>query len=133
MSKPEFLKKGATIGLCAPSFGCATSPYVERYHNAVKTFKKLGYKIIEGKNVTSYDDIASAPAEERAKAYVKLLSAELAKRGLYQDILTKDYIANLCKAAPMHDIGKIGVPDLVLQKPGKLNDEEYEIIKKFLF
>ena len=30
----------------------------------------------------------------------------------------------------MHDIGKIGVPDVVLQKPGKLNEEEYEIIKK---
>ena len=33
-------------------------------------------------------------------------------------------------AAPMHDIGKIGVPDVVLQKPSKLTDEEYEIIKK---
>ena len=76
MSKPEFLKKGATIGLCAPSFGCATSPYVERYLNAVKTFKKLGYKIIEGKNVTSYDDMASAPAEERAKEFMELMLNE---------------------------------------------------------
>ena len=38
-NKPSFLKKNATIGLCAPSFGCATSPYIERYNNALKTFK----------------------------------------------------------------------------------------------
>ncbi len=35
----------------------------------------------------------------------------------------------LLNAAPMHDLGKIGIPDVVLQKPGKLNDEEWEIIK----
>lgn len=67
---------------------------------------------------------------KRTTAYVNLLANELSKRGLYKEILTKDYIENLCKAAPMHDIGKIGVPDLVLQKPGRLNKEEYEIIKK---
>lgn len=67
---------------------------------------------------------------KRTTAYVNLLANELSKRGLYKDILTKDYIENLCKAAPMHDIGKIGVPDFVLQKPARLNKEEYEIIKK---
>ena len=36
----------------------------------------------------------------------------------------------MCQAAPMHDIGKIAVPDVVLQKPGRLTSEEYEIIKK---
>ena len=67
---------------------------------------------------------------KRTTAYVNLLANELSKRGLYKDILTKDYIENLCKAAPMHDIGKFGVPDFVLQKPARLNKEEYEIIKK---
>ena len=67
---------------------------------------------------------------KRTTAYVKLLAQELVSRNLYTDILTEDYITNLCMAAPMHDIGKIGVPDVVLQKPSKLTDEEYEIIKK---
>lgn len=67
---------------------------------------------------------------KRTTAYVKLLSEELRNRGYYKEILTNDYIHNLSMAAPMHDIGKIGVPDVVLQKPGKLTDEEYEIIKK---
>ena len=45
-------------------------------------------------------------------------------------MLTKDYITNLLKAAPMHDIGKISVPDAVLQKPGRLTDEEFAEMKK---
>ena len=66
---------------------------------------------------------------KRTSAYVNLLATELKNRGLYKEILTKDYISNLCMAATMHDIGKIGVPDIILQKPSRLTDEEYEIIK----
>jgi len=66
---------------------------------------------------------------KRTTMYVRLLAEELRKRGHYKKIITKDYMRNLCMAAPMHDIGKISVPDAVLQKPGKLTDEEFEIIK----
>lgn len=48
----------------------------------------------------------------------------------YKDIIDQGYLNNLSKAAPMHDIGKIGVPDAVLQKPGKLTEEEFEIIEQ---
>ena len=44
--------------------------------------------------------------------------------------MTIDYINNVSEAAPLHDIGKISTPDSILQKPGKLTDEEYEIIEK---
>lgn len=67
---------------------------------------------------------------KRTTAYVKLLAEELRRRGHYKDVLSKDYIRNLSLAAPMHDIGKIAVPDMILQKPGKLTDEEYEAIKQ---
>ena len=66
----------------------------------------------------------------RTTEYVKLLSGELRKRGIYKNILTKDYINNLLLAAPMHDIGKISIPDAILQKPGKLTDEEFSEMKK---
>lgn len=66
---------------------------------------------------------------KRTTQYVKLLAEELKDRGYYGDILTEDYVKNLCMAAPMHDIGKISVPDVILQKPGRLTSEEYEIIK----
>ena len=66
----------------------------------------------------------------RTTMYVRLLAKELQNRGYYKEVLTKDYMKNLCMAAPMHDIGKIAVPDVILQKPGKLTDEEFEAIKQ---
>lgn len=65
---------------------------------------------------------------KRTSMYVQLIAEELCDRGLYSNILTKDYITNLTKAAPMHDIGKISIPDAILQKPGKLTDEEFTIM-----
>lgn len=66
---------------------------------------------------------------KRTSLYVELIAKELRVRGMYNHELTKDYIENLIKAAPMHDIGKISVPDAILQKPGKLTDEEFETMK----
>ena len=67
---------------------------------------------------------------KRTTAYVKLILKELYSRGYYKDLLTKDFINNLEMAAPMHDIGKIATPDAILQKPGKLTDEEYSVMKQ---
>ena len=44
--------------------------------------------------------------------------------------MNKDYLVNVSNAAPLHDIGKIATPDYILQKPGKLTDEEFAIMKK---
>lgn len=66
---------------------------------------------------------------KRTTRYVELLSKELKKRGYYEDVLTVDYMNNLLLAAPMHDIGKIAVSDAILQKPGKLTNEEFELMK----
>lgn len=65
----------------------------------------------------------------RTSNYVYLIAKEAQKVGLYSDILTNEYIDMLKDAAPMHDIGKIVVPDAVLKKPGKLTTEEFEQIK----
>ena len=67
---------------------------------------------------------------KRTTTYVKLLAEELRNRGIYQEELTDEYLENLYKAAPMHDIGKIAVPDVVLQKPGRLTEEEFRIIQE---
>ena len=65
----------------------------------------------------------------RTTTYVKLLAEELQKRGMYKEQLTQDYIENLTIAAPMHDVGKIAIPDAILQKPGRLTDEEFAIMR----
>ncbi len=67
---------------------------------------------------------------ERTSQYVELLAYELSSLPKYQDYLTPKYIADLVKSAPLHDIGKVGIPDSILNKCGKLTSEEFKIIKK---
>lgn len=67
---------------------------------------------------------------KRTSFYVHLLACALKEKGLYTDVLTDNYIELLTKAAPMHDVGKIIVPDHILQKPGRLTAEEFETIKQ---
>lgn len=66
---------------------------------------------------------------KRTQGYVGIILNKMQGVKRYKAILTKDYIANVINAAPMHDIGKIGVPDQILQKPGKLTPEEFDIMK----
>ena len=66
---------------------------------------------------------------KRTSAYVEMLANAACKKGVYNDILSPEYIELLVKAAPLHDIGKIVVPDSILNKPGKLTEEEFEIMK----
>lgn len=66
----------------------------------------------------------------RTQHYIKILSQYIQRQGLYPEILTTDYIELLFKSAPLHDIGKVGVPDAVLLKPGKLDAGEWEEMKK---
>lgn len=66
---------------------------------------------------------------KRTSRYVELLAKELAARGVYKDVVDSEFVNNLTSAAPMHDIGKMSIPDQILQKPGKLTDEEYAVMK----
>lgn len=66
---------------------------------------------------------------ERIREYSKALALQLQKYPKYNDSINDDYVDILYKASPLHDIGKIGVPDHILKKPAKLTPEEYEIMK----
>ena len=66
---------------------------------------------------------------KRTARYVESITKELKRRGAYQDILTDEYIRELVIAAPLHDIGKIHISDDILNKPGKLTDEEFALMK----
>lgn len=67
---------------------------------------------------------------KRTRAYVKLMLDKMKHDRHYYRILSKDYLTNVSNAAPLHDIGKIATPDSILQKPGKLTDEEYAVMKE---
>ena len=81
-------------------------------------------------NLIESRDGSTGKHVKNTRMYVKMIAEELENKGLFPDIINKDYIEKLCKAAPLHDVGKIQVPDSILQKPGKLTTEEYEQIKK---
>ncbi len=66
---------------------------------------------------------------QKTADYVKIILAGLQKKGYYANKLTPKFIADVEMSAPLHDIGKINIPDAVLNKPGKLTDEEFEIMK----
>ena len=65
----------------------------------------------------------------RTQNYVQALAMQLRERGKFLDYLSKEQIRVLYKSAPLHDIGKVGIPDRILLKPGKLTPEEFEIMK----
>lgn len=87
------------------------------------------HTIISLSNLVENRDSDTGEHVRRTSDYVYMLAKETRKAGFYTDILTDDYIEILKNAAPMHDIGKIVVPDAVLKKPGKLTPEEFDLIK----
>lgn len=65
----------------------------------------------------------------RTQEYIRALANYLSQFGQHKALLTPSYIELLYKSAPLHDVGKVGIPDSILLKPGKLTDEEFEIMK----
>ena len=65
----------------------------------------------------------------RTQYYVQALAQKLRSHPRFAALLTDDYIRMLFKSAPLHDIGKVGIPDRILLKPGKFDAAEFEIMK----
>jgi putative two-component system response regulator len=65
----------------------------------------------------------------RTQFYVKALAEKLRDHPRFSSFLTEANISMLFKSAPLHDIGKVGIPDRILLKPGRFEPEEFEIMK----
>jgi len=66
---------------------------------------------------------------ERTRIFCRMLVEQMKKNSRYGESITDAFIENIYHAAPLHDIGKVGIPDAILLKPGKLTPEEFEIMK----
>lgn len=66
---------------------------------------------------------------KKTSAYVSIILKQMKKEGLHADLLTDSYIADVVHSAPLHDIGKITISDAILNKPGKLTPEEFDVMK----
>ena len=74
-------------------------------------------------------DTCTGQHVRKTAAYSEIIMRELRREGVYADTLTEEYISDVINSAPLHDIGKIKVSDLILNKPGRLTDEEFAVMK----
>ncbi|MDX8378984.1 MAG: CHASE2 domain-containing protein [Gallionella sp.] len=130
-----FLSPGAPILVTAVLFTLftATRFTIEKRHSYL-WFKQLA----NARQVTMESMAAVAETRDpetgahirRTQNYVKAIADKLKRSGHFSETLSNEFIDLLFVSAPLHDIGKVGVPDNILLKPGKLTAEEFEIMKK---
>ncbi len=86
--------------------------------------------------ITAFCALAEARDNEtgnhirRTQNYVRLLAEKMRNHPRYRPLLTDESIELLYKSAPLHDIGKVAIPDAILLKPGRLTEEEWVVMKK---
>jgi putative two-component system response regulator len=67
---------------------------------------------------------------DRIRVYSRILAEHLGSEGPYTNQIDEKFIDNIYRSSPLHDIGKVGIPDAVLLKPGRLTKDEFEIMKQ---
>jgi len=97
------------------------------YHERVSGMQS-GMITLMAEIVENRDDNTGGHIKRTAK-YVEMIAEELKERGAYPAVLTDTYVKEMIVAAPLHDIGKIHIPDSILNKPGRLTEEEFAIMK----
>ena len=100
----------------------------------IRMLARSNEKMQSGLIITMADMVENRDSDtgahvQKTAAYVGIILRGLSKKGYYTEKLTQKYISDVEMSAPLHDIGKIKVPDEVLNKPGKLTEEEFEIMK----
>ncbi|WP_347989776.1 HD domain-containing phosphohydrolase [Methylomonas sp. AM2-LC] len=79
--------------------------------------------------LSEYRDPETGAHLERLKRYCYLICQYLATTDKFRDIVTPAFSKDLVRSSPLHDIGKVGIVDAILKKPGRLTPEEFEIMK----
>jgi len=80
--------------------------------------------------LAEYRDQDTGEHLERIMEYTKILTQQLRHHSRYEEYITDEYIEDIYISSMLHDIGKVGIPDEILLKPGPLTTEEYEIVKE---
>lgn len=107
--------------------------YRQEYERSVDKEKKIAeaqmamvYSLV--KLAESRDDNTGSHIERVAKI-CQAVARNLRHRQQYRNYINDDYIEKIGQLSPLHDIGKVGIPDHILRKPGRLSPEEYELMK----
>ncbi len=107
-----------------------TFSFISRTQEQAERIRKMQEVVImEFAEVVEARDKSTGNHIKKTAAYVEALAEQLKKEGKFADVLTEEFVQKIKRGAPLHDIGKIAVSDLILNKPGKLTDEEFAIMK----
>ena len=101
--------------------------YIEDVKNKNETISKMQDALI----ITLADLVESRDENtgQHIKKTAKIILEEMQREKIYSNQLTEKFVEDVYKSAPLHDIGKIAVPDAILNKPGKLTNEEFDKMK----
>lgn len=103
-------------------------------NDLLESYKKLQkartVTILGLAKLAEYRDEVTGAHLERIREYARIIANELSTKPAYLNYITREYIEDIYNSAILHDIGKVGVPDAILLKPGKLTKEEFEVIKR---
>ena len=100
---------------------------VDRRVNEVLRLQEASIRVMV--SLAEFRDECTGNHIRRTQTYVRLLAEYLSRQPRDAHFLTAEHIDQIAKAAPLHDIGKIAIPDHILLKPGKHTPEEFEVMK----
>ena len=130
------------------SLGVRTGDEIENLYNSIcrmtkrqaeqmRSIRRLSdstSKMQDGLIITMADLVESRDSDtgahvQKTAAYVRIIVEGLRKKGYYAGKITPKFVSDVVRSAPLHDVGKINIPDSVLNKPGRLTDEEFAIMR----
>lgn len=114
--------------ICEMAEGMAEEMKAVRYYAKATAQMQNGLIITMADMVENRDSDTGAHVQKTA-AYVKIILDGLKRKGYYLEKLTEKFMTDVEMSAPLHDVGKINISDTILNKPGKLDEKEYEIMK----
>ncbi len=114
---------------CLQSLASAAAIALENFDRRDQLEQSVRVLLQTVGHLAEYRDEETTQHLSRVSRMAGLLATEAQTEGPYASVITNDFIDQLVQAAPLHDIGKVGVPDEILTKPGKLTDAEFEIMK----
>ena len=101
---------------------------------SIRHFSEETARMQDGLIITMADLVESRDSDtgahiQKTAAYVEIIVEKLKEKGYYTKEITPKFMSDVVRSAPLHDIGKINISDTILNKPGKLTDEEFAIMK----
>lgn len=124
-----------SISYCMTSFVCTIAVILLVLDSNYRTYYHKQNMDLQKSLITTMADMVENRDEntgghiQRTAKYVEIIAKKLRSQNKFTKILTDKYIEDMVIAAPLHDVGKIHIPDAVLNKPAKLDDAEFNTMK----